>query len=366
MEHRSSPGTVTVRLLVVTNDYPPKPGGIQQWLGNLVDHFDGDVRVLAPADRPATTASGEAIVRRDRRRFMWPTRRIGSWVAAEAADFRADAVLFGAPHPLPAIIPRLRGTFAGPIAVMTHGAEVTIPAAFPVTRQMLSRTLRRADVMFAVSRYTARKVSRLAGQHVIAVGAGVDVTGFSPTQRPDAPVVGCVSRFVPRKGQDRLIEAAARLRRSGIPAELILVGKGRTEALLRRLAERRGVPVRFEVDVPWAALPDLYREMAVFAMPSRSRWMGLEVEGLGIVYLEAAATGLPVVAGDSGGAPEAVIPGVTGYVASDVVSLEAALRRLLENRSVADRMGGAGRAWVEAEHTWSHVAARVKNALEAV
>ena len=124
-----------MRLLVVTNDYPPKPGGIQQWLGNLVDHFEGEVRVLAPADGPAGTATGESIVERHRKRFMWPTRPVASWVAAAAADFEADAVLFGAPHPLPSIIPRLRRSFSGPIAVMTHGAETTLPAAFPISRQ---------------------------------------------------------------------------------------------------------------------------------------------------------------------------------------------------------------------------------------
>jgi len=353
-----------LRLLVVTNDYPPKPGGIQQWLGNLVDHFDGEVRVLAPADGPARTATGEAIVRSHRTRFMWPTRSVASWVAAEASEFEAEAILFGAPHPLPSMIPRLRRSFSGPIAVMTHGAETTLPAAFPISRQWLAHTLRRADVLLAVSRFTAGRVSQLSGKEVTPTGAGVDPATFTPGDIPAAPIVGCVSRFVPRKGQARLIKAATRLRRSGIPVELVLVGKGRKEAALRRLASRREVPVRFEVDVPWEALPGLYRDMAVFAMPSRSRWFGLEVEGLGIVYLEAAAAGLPVVAGDSGGAPEAILPGVTGYVASGVSSLEEALRRLLSNRSRAARMGADGRAWVEAEHTWRHVADRVRAALD--
>ncbi|MCP3973330.1 MAG: glycosyltransferase family 4 protein [bacterium] len=352
-----------MRLLVVTNDYPPKPGGIQQWLGNLVDHFDGEVRVLAPADGPAMTESGEDIVRRGSRKYMLPTKQVARWVADEAVDFEADAVLFGAPHPLPSIIPALRRSFSGPIAVMTHGAEVTIPAAIPGVRQWLGRTLRRADVLLAVSRYTAAKVAGLTSRDVIPVGAGVAVDTFTPGELASNAVVGCVSRFVPRKGQDRLIEAAARLRSSGMPVELILVGKGRTEDSLRRLAERRGVPTRFEVDVPWESLPGLYREMAAFAMPSQSRWFGLEVEGLGIVYLEAAAAGLPVVAGDSGGAPEAIIPGVSGYVAPDVDSLTDALRRVLEDRDRAVAMGVAGRSWVEAEHTWSRVAGRVKDAL---
>ena len=355
-----------MRLLVVTNDYPPRPGGIQQWLGNLVDHFDGAVRVLAPADGPALTATGETIVRRGTRRFMWPTRHTASWVAAEVAEFGPDALLFGAPHPLPAMIPTLRKSYPGPIAIMTHGAEVTLPAAFPISRQWLGRSLARADVLLAVSRYTAGKVGRLTGRQVVAVGAGVDPAVFTPGIRPAAPVIGCVSRFVPRKGQARLIEAAGRLRATGIAAEVILVGKGRTESRLRRLAESGKVPVRFAVNVPWESLPDLYRQMSVFAMPAKSRWAGLEVEGLGIVYLEAAAAGLPVVTGDSGGAPEAVVPGITGYVTHDDDSLLEALRAVLTDSNKAQLMGDAGRKWVESEHTWQLVARRVRDALGAV
>ncbi len=352
-----------MRLLVVTNDYSPKPGGIQQWLGNVVDHFPGEVRVLAPADGPAATQRGEAIVRRNRRSFMWPSTPVTRWVIGEIGDFGPDAVLFGAPHPLPAMIPRLRAGFAGPIGVMTHGAEVTLPAAVPILRQLLARTLRRSDALLAVSRYTAGKLSRLTKRAVTTVGAGVDPRLFTPATRPQAPIIGCVSRFVPRKGQDRLIEVAGRLRRTGLPTEVLLVGRGRIEKRLRRLATIEGVPVRFEIDVPWEALPDLYRQMSVFAMPSQSRWAGLEVEGLGIVYLEAAASGLPVITGDSGGAPEAVIPGVTGFVTHDDRSLFAALQTILDDPHLADQMGAAGRAWVESEHTWETVAGRVRDAL---
>lgn len=355
-----------MRLLVVTNDYPPKPGGIQQWLGNLVDHWQGEVLVLAPADGPAANAAGEAIVRRGSRRFMWPSSAVTRWVRGHIADWAPHAVLFGAPHPLPAMIPALRERFSGPIAVMTHGAEVTIPASFPLSRQWLRRTLRRADVLLAVSRYTAGKVGRLTGRDVTVVGAGVDTAAFTPGVGPPGAVVGCVSRFVPRKGQARLIEAAARLRSQDLPVELLLVGKGRDEPKLRRLADERGVPTRFEVDVPWSRLPDLYRDMFAFAMPAKSRWGGLEVEGLGIVYLEAAASGLPVVTGTSGGAPEAVVPGVTGYVTHDDATLEAAIRALLEDRESALAMGRAGREWVVATHTWPNVVRRVDEAIRSV
>ena len=353
-----------MRLLVISNDYPPKLGGIQQWLGNVVDSFDGIVSVLAPRDGPARTARGEAIVRRHTRSFMWPTQSVTHWVQEEIGRFGPDAVLFGAPHPLPAMIPALRTHFDGPIAVMTHGAEVTLPAAAPGLRQWLAVTLRRADVLLAVSRYTARRVAGLTGKDVAPVGAGVDVAAFRAGSEPPPAVVGCVSRFVPRKGQARLIQVANEIHAAGRDIELLMVGKGRNEAALRKAAAAGEVPVRFEVDVPWERLPDLYRQMSVFAMPSRSRWGGLEVEGLGIVYLEAAATSLPVITGDSGGAPEAVIPGVTGFVTHDDASLRHALETLLDDPQQAQRMGAAGRQWVEAEHTWERVAARVKAAIE--
>ena len=351
-----------MRLLLVTNDFPPRPGGIQQYLRGLVGALDADVRVLAAADPAAEQQPGVA---RGHRRFMWPTRRTRRWVEAHVEDFAPDAVLFGAPHPLAHLGPGLRERTGVPYAVLCHGAEVTIPAAFPIARQMLRRPLRRADVVFAVSDFTARRVERLAGRDVIRVGAGVD-PAFSPREG-DGPsmVVGCVSRFVPRKGQRRVIEAVAGLRRKGVPARLLLVGMGRDESSLRRSAERLGVPARFEVGVPYDDLPDLYRDMTVFAMPARSRWFGLEAEGLGVVYLEAAATGLPVIAGDSGGAPETVEPGATGYIATRTVDVADALERLLTDRGRAAEMGAAGRRRVLERYTWEAVAGRFQAGLDA-
>jgi phosphatidylinositol alpha-1,6-mannosyltransferase len=349
-----------VRILLVTNDYPPKPGGIQQYLGSLVDHLGGEVRVLAPADDPGRP---EAV--RNPRRFMWPTPSVRRWVEQQAAEFGPDVVLFGAPHPLAFLGPGLRRRLGVPYAVLCHGAEVTIPGALPVTRQLLRRTLRRADAVFAVSRYTAGRVERLARRPVRYVGGGVDPS-FSPgPPRPPGQVIGCVSRFVPRKGQRRVLRAAARLREEGREVSVLLVGRGRDEDRLRRLAVRLGVPTRFEVGVPWGRLPGLYREMDVFAMPCRSRWFGLEVEGLGLVFLEAAAAGLPVLAGDSGGSPETVVPGETGFVVSTAGHLVEGIRTLLDDPARAAAMGAAGRRRVLADYSWESVAERLRQGLAA-
>ena len=346
-----------MRLLLITNDYPPKPGGIQQYLGNVIAAYPDDYHIIAPADAAAVP---DDRISRHHTTFMWPTGSVAAWVAERAAEFDPDVILFGAPHPLPLLGPALRERLGVPYGVLSHGAEVTIPAAVPGGRQILARALRDADVRFAVSRFTADRVRRLTGRDVVFVGAGVDVDTFTPPPDGghDVPVVGCVSRFVPRKGQHRLLEAAARLDR---PVEVLLVGKGRKEAELRSTARKLGVPVRFAVDVPWSDLPDLYRSMDVFCMPCKSRWGGLEVEGLGLVFLEAAATGLPVLAGDSGGSPETVIPGETGYVVHSVDDIVEGLDIVLSDPERAGAMGAAGRRFVEDVFTWPKVVQRFRS-----
>ncbi|NNF69300.1 MAG: glycosyltransferase family 4 protein [Acidimicrobiia bacterium] len=350
-----------MKLLVVTNDYPPKPGGIQQYLGSFLAAFPGEYRVVAPADEPAVD---EDRVRRHRRRFMWPTASVARFIDEAIADFSPDVVLFGAPYPLTRLAKRI-GARGIPTAVLCHGAEITIPAALPPTRYLLRRWLRSADVRFAVSQFTRRRVQRLTGRDVVYLGAGVDLETFTPgeTTWSEPPVVGCVSRFVPRKGHARVIEAASQLARLGRPVSVLIVGRGRLEKRLRRLADRSGVDVRFEVDVPWSRIAELYREIDIFAMPCRSRWFGLEVEGLGLVFLEAAAAGLPVLVGDSGGSPETVLPGETGYVAADVASLVEGIGLFLDDPERATSMGRAGREWVSREFTWDRVVERFASGL---
>ncbi len=344
-----------MRLLVITNDYPPQPGGIQQYLGNVVASWPDPVHVIAPAGE-GTDDAGR--VSRHQAAFMWPTRATGDWIFERAERFAPDVVLFGAPYPLPYLGPRLRDRLRAPYAVLAHGAEVTLPAAAPGFRQAIAKALGDAEVRFAVSRYTADRVARLTGKDVVYLGAGVDVDVFLPPPdgRNEAPVVGCVSRFIPRKGQHRLLEAVARLDR---PAEVLVVGKGRKEAKLRRLADRLGVRARFIVDPPWSELPGLYRSMDVFCMPCASRWGSLEVEGLGLVFLEAAATGLPVLAGDSGGSSETVLPGESGFVVRSVDDIVQGLDILFGDPHRARGMGAAGRRFVEDSFTWDRVVDRL-------
>jgi phosphatidylinositol alpha-1,6-mannosyltransferase len=352
-----------MRLLLITNDYLPRAGGIQQYLGNLVERYEGEVRVLAPRDRGARD---DPRVRRSRWRFMWPTPRVRRWVEAQAAEFEPDFVLFGAPYPLPTLGPQLRQALGAPYGVVVHGAELTIPAAFPITRQLIAGPLRRADVVFANSHWTAGAVKRSTRREAAYLGIGVDLDLFHP---PTASwgaetIVGTVSRFIPRKKLDGVLTVADRLYRQGHPLRVKVVGRGRLESRLRRLAGRLQVPVDFHVNIPWSELPARYREMDIFAVPCRSRWLGLEQEGLGIVFLEAAASGLPVIAGHSGGAPETVLPGTTGFVVHDEETLQEALELLLSDPERAASMGARGRRLMDDRYTWAAVMERLRSGME--
>lgn len=353
------------RLLLVTNDYPPAPGGIQQFLRGFVNAYDGPVRVLAPRHERADDVSD--VVRRDAD-FLWPTRSVGDWVVDHGKSFRPDVVVFGAPTPLPLLTGRVRRELGAPVVVVAHGAEMTVPSLVPGVRSLLRRALRAPDEVVALSPWTARVVGRLRGRPAALIGTGVDLTEFHPPADPlSAPpvVVGCVSRFVPRKGHGRVLRTVARLRAEGFEVEALMGGSGRLERKLRDLAAELEVPTRFAVDVPYSQLGDLYRSTHVFAMPARSRWFGLEAEGLGLVYLEAAACGLPVITGDSGGAPSTIVPGHTGFVAHDDRSLEAAVRMLVADAGMRAEMGEAGRRRIEAEFTWPATIARFHEAVSA-
>ena len=233
----------------------------------------------------------------------------------------------------------------------------------PVARSVLRRIGEDTDVVTFVSRYTRRRFASAFGPHAALeyLPPGVDAQRFRPDTAARAelrtryrlgerPLVVCVSRLVPRKGQDMLIRALPAIRAKVNGAAVAIVGGGPYQATLRRLAQRTGVAehVVFTGAVPWGELPGHHAMADVFAMPCRTRGAGLDVEGLGIVFLEASATGVPVVAGQSGGAPETVRDGETGYVVDgrSVAEIGAAVTRILRDPDLSARMGAAGRHWV--------------------
>ncbi|MGH8860498.1 MAG: glycosyltransferase family 4 protein, partial [Jatrophihabitantaceae bacterium] len=294
-------------------------------------------------------------------------------------EYGASSVWFGASAPLGLLAPALRRAGAERIVASTHGHE-TAWAMLPGARQTLRSIGRNCDVVTYITRYTRERIAPALGPHptLQQLTPGVDIDTFRPGLDGarvrarfgigDRPVIVCVSRLVRRKGQDLLIEALPAVLRAVPDAVLLLVGRGPYEAALRTLAAERGVAgnVVFAGGVPVARLPEHYAAGDVFAMPCRTRRHGLDVEGLGMVFLEGSAAGLPVVAGDSGGAPEAVRDGETGYVVGgrDRAALADRLVTLLQDDALRARMGAAGRAWVEQQWNWDTVAARLTEILQ--
>jgi phosphatidyl-myo-inositol dimannoside synthase len=373
------------RVLIVTNDYPPRKGGIQSFVHALATRLPADgVVVYAPAWPGATEfdARQPFPVIRHPRSLMLPLPAVGRRACALLAEYGCDSVLFGAAAPLGLLAPRLRRAGAQRIVGLTHGHEAGW-AALPAARSLLHRIGDEVDVLTYLAEYfrirLARALSAEAAGRMVRLAPGVDPGEFRPGAggarirgqlgiAPGRPVVVCVSRLVPRKGQDMLIRAWPQVR-SGLVSDplLLLVGDGPDRQRLARLADAAGVgdSVVFTGPVSPADLPAYYDAGNVFAMPCRTRRGGLDVEGLGIVYLEASATGLPVVGGDSGGAPDAVLDGETGYVVPgrNVAALAERLTALLSDPAGAAAMGDKGRGWIEREWTWDLVARRLQDIL---
>lgn len=375
------------KVLIITNDFPPRSGGIQSFVHALAERLPaGGVVVYAPMWPGAAEfdASQSFPVIRHRTSLMLPVPAVARRARAILAEYGCDTVLFGAAAPLGLLAPSLRRAGARRIVALTHGHEAGW-AALPGARGLLRRIGNQVDALTYLGEYVrvrlARAVTPVAAARMTRLAPGVDNEMFRPgaggaavRQRlgiaADTPVVLCVSRLVRRKGQDTLIRAwpgvLAGLAGDRRPV-LLLVGGGPYEKDLRKLAARQGVAdsVIFTGSVPWPDLPAYYDSGTIFSMPCRTRRHGLDVEGLGMVYLEASATGLAVIAGDSGGAPDAVLPGETGYVVPgrDVAGLTGRILELLRDPREAASLGAKGMAWVDQEWRWDLVTKRLTGLL---
>ncbi|MDT0328787.1 glycosyltransferase family 4 protein [Nocardiopsis lambiniae] len=372
------------RTLIITNDFPPRAGGIEAFvhevalrLPDVVVYCSSPSRADAAAD-PRFDLRLPFPVVRDAARVLLPTPRVAARAEAVARLEDREAVLYGAAAPLGLLAGRLSGTVRRQVA-LTHGHE-TGWSALPGAREALRRIGDTTDTVTHLGEYTRRRLARAlspgAAARMRRVTPGVDATRFRPGAGGGKvrdryglggrPVVVCVSRLVRRKGQDTLLRAWPRVLADVPDAALLIVGDGPDAARLRSAAAGLdSVVLTGPVDPE--ELPAHYDAGDVFAMPCRTRRGGLDVEGLGIVYLEASATGLPVVAGDSGGAPDAVLDGETGHVVDGTLPgpTARALVRLLKDPDRAARMGGRGREWVEREWSWDRTSERLTALLTA-
>jgi phosphatidylinositol alpha-1,6-mannosyltransferase len=370
-----------MRHLLVTNDFPPKVGGIQSYLWELW-------RRLPPAETFVYTtpyAGAELFdaaqpfgIRRSREPVLLPNPVLLQRINRLVEAWQIDLVIVDPAFPLGMVAPHLDR----PYGVVLHGAEVTIPGRLPASRATLARVLRGADVVISAGTYPAGEAERCAGRPlpIVVIPPGVDTGRFQPLDDArrlevrkrfglddDDVVVASVSRLVPRKGMDTLISAAARLRWRHPSLRVLIGGRGRDENRLRRRIIELGAPVELVGFLADEELPDFYGCADLFTMLCRTRWLGLEQEGFGIVFTEAAACGIPAVAGRSGGAHEAVQDGVSGLVVDRPASTEdviAALDRLLADPGLRRTMGAAARRRAEQDFDYQLLADRLSMALQ--
>lgn len=406
-----------VRLLEITNDFPPMLGGIENYTYSMVNRWPaGEVVVVAPEVPGAAEfdrTAGYEIVRIPSGRVLLPTRRLVRTIAGIARRHRADMVHFSSPFPVAFLGPRLREETGIPYAVTLHGSELVLWGSLPASGALMRRSLRQASVLLPVSSFTSHAAHKLLSKRTppcVVVTPGVDCDRFTPVsqaeggpgrapsrhdgpeQTPgnpsasatpavegavpegpaegastDGPTIVSVSRLVARKGPATLIRAMPSVLERVPEARAVIVGDGPDRPRLERMAGDLGISrcVTFTGPQPWHDVPRFYRQADVFALPTRERFGGLETEGFPLVYLEAAASGLPSVAGDAGGVRDAVLDGVTGYVVDGRSAGEvgATLVKLLEDPAHARHLGEQGRRRVEAEFTWDHVAAQFRTVL---
>ncbi|CAB4839602.1 unannotated protein [freshwater metagenome] len=373
--------------LFVTNDFGPRAGGIETFIIGLIERLPkGSVVVYTSAqdgahgyDEQWLSQFGVRVVR-DPGKILLPSPLVARRVGKLARELGATTACFGAAAPLGLLAPTLRRAGVVKIVALTHGHEVWWSKVFPFNVAM-RRIGKSVDVITYLGEFTRNAISRAlprASQRaMVKIAPGIDVEHFSPDidatllrnslGLADKAVIVSVGRLVHRKGQDRLIEALPIIL-SEIPnAHLLVVGQGPYLKTLETLAKTKGVSehVSFIGRIQYSELPKYFRVGDLFAMPSRSRFFGLEVEGLGIVYLEASACGIPVIAGDSGGAPDAVLENVTGLVVdgTNIESIAKAAISILSNPVMAKAMGLAGREWIVDSWSWQLWAKKFESVL---
>ncbi|MCA1218513.1 glycosyltransferase family 4 protein [Streptomyces sp. 8L] len=367
--------------LIVTNDFPPRQGGIETFVHAMATRVPDNDVVVYTSSEPGAAAYDATLpfpVVRDPSHTLLPTSRVTRRALQIARTHACDRVWFGAAAPLAAMAPALRRGGIRRMVATTHGHEIWW-ARTPGARQVMRRIGEHVDVVTYLGEYTRRRIAPALGPRaeLARLVPGVDAAAFRPAPgaarqvREHHGLVGrkvilCVSRLVTRKGQDTLIRALPGIRRTVPDAVLVIVGDGPDGARLRKLAARHAHgQVVFAGGLDHASTALYYSAADVFAMPCRTRKAGLEAEGLGIVFLEASASGLPVVVGDSGGAPDTVIDGVTGTVVdgTDVESVVDAVSAVLRNPGGAEAMGDAGRSWVAERWSWDASAERLTRLL---
>ena len=374
------------KILLVTNDLGPRSGGLETFILGLLAKLNGREIAIYTSSQAGDIEFDEELIKkygvviyRDRAKVLLPSLRTIRAVKAVMQIHKCETIWFGAAAPLALMAPNLRRAGAKRVVALTHGHEVWW-ARTPIFKLALRRIGNSADVLTYLGSFTGSAIAKAVGKkcELIQIAPGISTNFFQPGPKPlnlvekyriaNRPTLVCVGRLVHRKGQDKLIEAMAAIKTAIPGAVLLLIGIGPREAHLRKLIAKHDLAsdVLLLGRVTYDQLPDHILLGDVFVGPSRSRLAGLEVEGLGIVYLEASSCGLPVIAGDSGGAPDAVQNNRTGLVVdgTSVQDISNACIKLLSDPKLAEELGSNGRNWAVEEWNWDLWGAKFAKVLE--
>ena len=366
---------VSSPVLFVTNDFGPRAGGIETFVIGLIERRPFGQTIVYTSAQAGSEAYDQAwkanfgvTVIRDRTKILLPTPRVARNLSRVIKESNIQVAAFGAAAPLGLLSASMKRAGVRKTVALTHGHEVWWAKVFPFN-WALRKIGTSVDSLTYLGEFTqqaiSKSLSKAAAQKMVKIAPGIDVDHFSPQDSTqlrkelkidDKRVIVSVGRLVHRKGQDHLIQAMPEILKRVPDAHILMVGQGPYLSHLKKLVQELNLVdhVTFIGRIQYAQLPEYICAGDIFAMPSRSRFFGLEVEGLGIVYLEASACGLPVIAGSSGGAPDAVLVGVTGMVVDGENNQEIAAGaiKLLQDLPASKAMGLAGREWIIENWRW--------------
>jgi len=378
---------VSSPVLFVTNDFGPRAGGIETFVIGLIERRPFGQTIVYTSAQAGSEAYDQAwkanfgvTVIRDRAKILLPTPRVAQNLARIVKESNIQVAAFGAAAPLGLLSASMKRAGVRKTVALTHGHEVWWAKVFPFNCA-LRKIGTSVDSLTYLGEFTqqaiSKSLSKAAAQKMVKIAPGIDVDHFSPQDSTqlrkelkidDKRVIVSVGRLVHRKGQDHLIQAMPEILKRVPDAHILMVGQGPYLSHLKKLVQELNLVdhVSFIGRIQYAQLPQYICAGDIFAMPSRTRFFGLEVEGLGIVYLEASACGLPVIAGSSGGAPDAVLVGVTGMVVDGENNQEIAAGaiKLLQDLAGSKAMGLAGREWIIENWRWEIWSRRFNNLLQ--
>jgi phosphatidylinositol alpha-1,6-mannosyltransferase len=364
------------KILLVTNDFGPRTGGIETFVIGLLERITGHEVTVFTSQQGETSEYDQqwldkfgVRVIRDRSKILLPSWRVTRAVKKVVASHNIEIVVFGAAAPLALMSSALRKSGVKKIIALTHGHEVWWAKIFPFNLA-IKRIGKGVDHLTYLGEFTRQAISKAltdkSAKEMVKIAPGIDTAHFIPQPDgmqkrkelglQDKKIITSVGRLVHRKGQDKLIEAMPEVLRKIPNAHLLIVGEGPYKNHLEKLVNKLSLKenITFAGRIMYDRLPSYLSAADLFAMPSRSRFFGLEVEGLGIVYLEASACGIPVLAGNSGGAPDAVLEGVTGFCVdgTNVAEIASAVIEICSDAERASHMGAAGRNWIVDQWRW--------------